>query len=422
MDNKAPLAFLALTAVLAFSGLGLYGLASAVGPETPAIPDAALLISSDIHYISPALTDHGAYFEDMIQNSDGKVMDYIEELTDTLLAEVLDRQPAALILSGDLTFNGARQSHTELAQKLEAVVDAGVPVLVIPGNHDLENRNAASFHGPDFTRVDSVTPEDFARIYARCGYEGALSRDTASLSYVYEPEAGLRILMLDVNTPDYVNLAQAETLAWIESQLRDAQSAGARVVAVSHQNVLQHNSLIVSGYLIENAHDLLRLYDKYGVICNLSGHLHCQHIARSDTGFYDIATSSLAVSPNQYGILTLSANAARYDTVAADVAGWAAAQGRTDPALLDFAAYSRDFFRRSGRDASPEDYADLPDGDALAAFIADVNEAYFAGRMDTIDFDDPRFDRLLTEGGFMGAYLSSTRADGPVDMNHLVLY
>lgn len=422
MSKRAPILFLLLTAAIALSGLGIYCIASPAAKEDPAMPDAAIITASDLHYIAPELTDHGAYFENMITNGDGKVMDYIDEIVDAFLAEVLAQKPDALILSGDISFNGARKSHEALAAKLEAVANEGVPVLVIPGNHDIENRNAATFHGSDFTRIDSVTPEEFADIYAACGYDGALARDPASLSYTYEIKPGLRALMLDVNMPDSKNRVKDETMAWVEVQLRDAAVAGAAVIAVSHQNTLQHNRLIVDNYLIQNADALLALYEKYGVIANFTGHLHCQHIAVSESGFRDIATSSLAVSPNQYGIITLTPDSGRYDAVRTDVAAWAAAQGLTDPNLLDFAAFSRSFFRRSGRDNSPDRYDGGGEGAALAEFVADVNEAYFAGRMDTIDFDAPLFERLLSMGGFMGAYLDSTRDDGPTDMTHAVLY
>lgn len=417
MENKAPVLFLALTALIALSGLGIRALA---GPsrEPGRFPDAELITATDLHYLSPALTDHGAYFEDMIRHSDGKVMDRIEELTDAFLDQVLEAAPDALILTGDLTFNGARQSHEALARKLEALTRAGIPVLVIPGNHDLENRDAARFQGGGFTRIDSITPEGFAELYAACGYDGALSRDPASLSYVYEIKPGLRALMLDVNMPGYENLARPETLTWAEAQLREAKAAGAKVLSFSHQNLARHNSLIVDGYLIRNAGEILDLYNAWGVTENFCGHLHCQHIRQTE-GVYDIATASLAVCPNQYGRISLSGTGGRYDTVPVDVSSWAEARGLTDPELLDFSGYSREFFRASGRDTAPENYAGLPDGAAVAAFIADVNQAYFSGRMDAVDMEDPMFDRLLSLGGFMGAYLSSTREDGPADMNHL---
>ena len=213
--DKVPLLFLLLTAILAAAGLGIRAAAAREGRGTE-MPDTTLIVATDLHYIAPELTDHGAYFERMIENADGKVTEFIEELTDSFLAEVIRRKPDALILAGDLTFNGARLSHTALADKLHAVSDTGIPVLVIPGNHDLENEDAARFRGESFTRVENVTAEDFASIYYDFGLAQAASRDSASLSYTVEINPLLRVLMLDVNTEDSPNRVREETLSWVE--------------------------------------------------------------------------------------------------------------------------------------------------------------------------------------------------------------
>ena len=47
----------------------------------------------------------------------------------------------------------------------------------------------------------------------------------------------------------------------------------------------------------------------------------------------------------------------------------------------------------------------------LAAFFAEVNTAYFAGRMDTVQWDDALLDAWQARGGFLSLYLSSI-ADG----------
>lgn len=410
---KARVIFLVMTVVIAVAGLGIYALAEPSAAKEEPMPETTLIIGADPHYIAPALTDHGEYFENMITNADGKVMDYIEELTDAFFAEVTAAKPDALILPGDISFNGARLSHEALAEKLRAVTAAGIPVLVMPGNHDIESTNAAVFHGATFTRIESVTPEEFAEIYADMGYGGALSRDAASLSYMYAVSDKLRVLMLDVNMPDSVNVVQSETLAWAEEQLRAARDEGARVVAVSHQNLFRHNSVIYRGYVMENADAVLALYKKYGVIVNFTGHLHCQHIAH-DGAFYEIATSSLAVSPNQYGVAMLAGDTLDYETRPVDVSAWARERGLTDPNLLDFSAYSLAFFKGSGR---------IPEAESeLLTFFTELNAAYFSGRLDLVRADDPMFDRWGEAFGFEGQYIMSIRDEAGLDSTRLTLH
>ena len=137
--------------------ISLLALMAALLPAARAEEGHTFVIATDLHYISPALTDHGAYFTRMLEKGDGKVTAYIDDLTDAFLQEVIARRPDCLILSGDLTFNGARKSHEDLAAKLHQVRDARIPVYVIPGNHDLHSYMSASFEGDAFTRVPSLT-------------------------------------------------------------------------------------------------------------------------------------------------------------------------------------------------------------------------------------------------------------------------
>ena len=110
--------------------------------------DYTLAVAADLHYISPALTDGGAAFSALVDEGDGKLMHEIEALSEAFLDEVIALRPEALLLLGDLTFNGALESHRALAEKLRRVEEAGVPVLVTTGNHDLDNPSAGEKSKP----------------------------------------------------------------------------------------------------------------------------------------------------------------------------------------------------------------------------------------------------------------------------------
>ncbi len=406
--------------------------------------------ATDLHYIAPEMTDHGSYFQQVIKNADGKAMEYCEELTEAFVEQVISQCPDLLILSGDLTFNGARASHEALAAKLERIETAGILVLVIPGNHDLENFMAASFHGDSYTLVDSVTEEEFAEIYGEFGYQEAIARDDASLSYVAEAGEGLWILMLDVNTIHSPGTLTDDTLAWAERQLQNAGKRGVRVLAVSHQNILEHNHLFPFGFVMGNHKKLLELYEKYHVICNLSGHMHVQHIAESEKGFPEIAASCLAEWPNQYGILTLGSGSeedragvceseenragvhgseenrtgiceseenradvcesAEYHTVFVDVS--AANQESSDPDLRNFPAYAHAFLWDTAYRQAGTEMGDDARGKELKRFFADVNTAYIAGRMDEADWNEEFYQAWKKDAAFLYAYLQSIADDG----------
>lgn len=104
-----------------------------------------IMIASDTHVLAKELMDGGTAFMKKMESDDGKTTAYSGEIVDALLSEALIERPDALILSGDLTFEGERLSHEELAGKLKTLQDAGVQVLVIPGNHDINNTRAAAY-------------------------------------------------------------------------------------------------------------------------------------------------------------------------------------------------------------------------------------------------------------------------------------
>ena len=389
---------------------------AALGGERDAL---TVIVATDLHYLAPELTDHGPFFEQLISRSDGKVMAYSEELVEAFVSQVIDRQPDALILSGDLTFNGERASHEALARKLARVTEAGVPVLVIPGNHDLNSRSAVRFAGEGYERVDGVTAEDFSALYAAFGYDAARSRDRASLSYIAEPAQGLRVLMVDVNGVSRQGKVEARTLEWVEEQLAQAERDGCRVIAVSHQNLIDHSSLISEGFTIVNAGALLARYADAPVLCNLSGHIHMQHMGRSGSGLWDVATSSLAVSPNQYGVLTLTQSGLTYRTEVVDVSAWAAAQGLDDPNLLDFAAYSAAFFQSTSHQQALAAIFQDDNPEQLADYFAALNAAYFAGRMDSFAPDAQLAERWQQQPSFFARYIESIEQEPP--RNHCAL-
>lgn len=377
-----------------------------------------LIIATDPHFISPALTDRGPFFMRMIEDGDGKMVHYIDELTDAFVHQVIEKRPDCLILSGDLTFNGAKKSHEDFAAKLRRIDQSGIPVLVLPGNHDLYCYAAAEFSGDGYTLTERISSEEFAAIYHDLGFDIAIDRDPYSLSYIAEPVPGMRILMLDTNTQFMEGIVAQNTFAWLESVLSQAQQDGANVIAVSHQNLYAHSSLLYEGYVILNTVMLKSLYERYNVAANFSGHVHMQHIMDPEGQIPEIVTSSLAVSPCQYGVLTLYDDHAQYATETVDVSSWAKANGSQDPNLLHFEQYAADFFRAT---STPKASAQK-EPDPLFAWMADLNSAYFAGRLDSIDRESEYALSGQQDDSFFGLYLQSILSEPPRDHTRFDLH
>lgn len=374
MKNLKPLRWLSLTLLLFLS-------ACSVKAEAPTKP-LTLMVASDLHYLAPELTDMGPNFMTMIQDGDGKATHESGAILDAFIATVLKKHPDALILSGDLTFNGEKLSHEQLSSKLEILDDAGIQVLALPGNHDLHT-TPHRFTDNTYEDIEGIDGATFATLYAQSGYGKALSRDTASLSYTFALSPSVRILLVDVNDSGLQGSVNEKTLVWIKDQLAQAKRTGAKVIAVSHQNLLIHQSRIGFGYQINNADKLLELFHTYDVSLNLSGHLHFQHIAE-DNGVTDIASSSLSIYPNQYGVLDIGLDLSLdYHTESLDVSAWAKANGTSgfehfreaSMALFDQTTLSHITDRLS------ESVKDETVRNQLIEYALKVNRAFFSGNL-----------------------------------------
>ena len=391
-----PMMLLTLCAGLAFC---------AEGHAEASVSGFRAVIASDLHYIAPELTDGGPGYQQTLKNGDSKFMPYVEEITDAFLDEVLADPPDVVLLTGDLTFNGAEISHRRLAGKLQRLEDAGIPVLVLPGNHDVYNENAALYRGGSFERVPFADSESFAGIYRDFGPGEALSADSDSLSYVWQLNEQVWIMMLDENTAhDFCGLSD-RSFQWIEAQLQKAREEGRFVLVAGHQNVFQH-SIFRGGYVIQGAQRLQELLRRYGVPLCLSGHLHTQHV-QSEDGLTEIATSALCSYPCQYAVLTAEDGRLRYGTRRLDLAAWAERNGRPDAVFQDFAGAAGTYM-----DAhfTPAGMAPLVDDPVLwaemLAYLQALNRAYFSGDLREIAALDPdgRLAGLWAEENGMTAW------------------
>lgn len=291
-------------------------------------PAARFAVFSDPHIYSPTL-GFGAGFQRYL-DGDRKLLresvNILEEVITALGTETAD----FVIVSGDLTKDGELASHALAASLLSRIEGGGKPVYVVPGNHDILNPHAVRYDGDTEEPTDSVTAQDFARIYGQFGFDEALRRDTDSLSYLVEPVDGLWLLALDSclyrqneaeGTPVTDGAFSNVTLAWIESALIEAGRAGKAVISTMHHNLLEHfkgQDGDFEEYVLDKSADVARLLANYNVRLVFTGHYHAQDIvvARRVKGrlLYDIETGSLVTYPNPYRFVQLEGQKATIST------------------------------------------------------------------------------------------------------------
>lgn len=357
-----------------------------------------LFVATDLHYLNPDLHDNGQAFQDYIENGDSKLLNYSDPLAESFLKDVIQAKPDVVILSGDLTNNGEKKSHLELANKLKQIEDAGTRVYVIPGNHDILNPWARSFKTDGQYFTDYITPKEFTSIYENFGYDEAISRDRDSLSYIAQISDDLWLLMLDTSKYDnnvIMKIPQTdgevskETLEWIETNSQLAKDNKANIITVMHHNLVDHSDLASSGFTLNNAEEVLGVLVKSNISLVLSGHIHIQDI-QSEQNVYDIATSAFTVYPHQYGVLHYSPTEAsvEYQTKQVDVEKWSAEAGINSQDLLHFNSYARDFFytdsyRKAYKALDAQGYTEAEKTE-MAKTMAELNLLYFSGNASEI--------------------------------------
>ena len=302
-----------------------------------ALPEAWALrvaVASDLH-LDPDNTNKNA----AAMSAAG----YNMELVDALLWDAREQGADFILLTGDLVNGGKPHRHAALAEKLRQAEAAGLPVYVLPGNHDLA----------------PVGQQEFAEYYADFGFDEAYSRDLASLSYCVLREDAV-LLMMDMGgySLGAIDLPGAgkrqnneaflseETLRWAETMLREARERELPVLCAGHFNLLTQESRNpeASGYHVENGERFAALLRKYGVPLFLSGHTHVRAVYREE-GLTEQVTEYLPSYPTGYSMLDIEGGRLRCLPRRVDVSAWAEKSGQRDPALLDYAAWQQEQLR-----------------------------------------------------------------------------
>ena len=351
--------------------------------------EVTLFHATDMHYLSQQLTDNSDAFVQMILDGDGKMTHLCEEICDAFVDEVVAAKPDAVLIGGDITFNGEKLSHEDFILKLKKIEAEGIDVIAIPGNHDVEYPFSRGYSGQTSYKTDYTTEADFVEYYKDFGPDIAYTKSPDGLSYIVK--LGKDIYVAAIYTPQSflsgAIAAEEEMLLWLDTELAKLDE-NAKVIALTHQNITNHypDDSFSFKYTITNSDKLVEIYDKYDVDVNLSGHIHLQHIAQTDSGITDIATSALTIRECQYGVLEVTAEKITYNTKNVDMQSWAEGKGITDERFMEFDRFNDEFYFESAYSKAISslegENLTAEEKDALATLWADFNVHYFAGTVD----------------------------------------
>lgn len=244
--------------------------------------DFHAVVVSDLHY-----SVNGKDIDTIVPG-----MQYIEEITDALIREVIDVHPDVFILTGDNTNGGKPEDEAALAQKLKQVEESGIPVVMTTGNHDY-NQSGMEEYEKHFAFLKNPVEED-----------------SHSQSYV-EAVGNVILLAMDDGAVDSGQSGSFSkgTMQWLEKMLEKYDDHP--MIFLSHHNVFSASGTRdKSGYTITNE-DLIPLLESHGVKLVLSGHTHSSAIQKDDR-MYEIVSSMPASGSHRLGFLTIENCAVEY--------------------------------------------------------------------------------------------------------------
>ena len=347
VTGRAPLRFrglfLATCACAALAGPALQASPDSRCPRPE--PPVRFAVLSDTHLYDAKLGTTGSAFEAYIA-ADPKLLALSEPILDSALAEIIKSKVRFVIISGDLTKDGERVNHLKMVRHLERLERAGIQVFVVPGNHDINNHDAAAYSGDVATPIATINEHEFRALYQRFGYGQAIDHAPDSLSYVAEPVPGLWLLALDsakwaesAQSPHPVVSGRltASTMAWALKKIQQAEHHGKQVVAFMHHGVNQHffaEPTIFADYLVDDWQNVSAQLAGAGLKVIFTGHYHSQDAAwpLDATGtpqptLCDIETGSLIQFPCAYRTAELDSSGQlkieshRITQIAADLGG-----------------------------------------------------------------------------------------------------
>ena len=284
-----------------------------------------IAIISDLHVMAPELlVNEGSAFEAYLAQ-DRKMLRESLEILETLVNSILEVKPDLVLVTGDLTKDGERVSHELVAMQLQRLVDEGIQVLVVPGNHDINNPDAQVFDGDNTTPTETITRLEFADIYRHAGYDDMSRRDPDTLSYCRDVTDDLTILAIDAcmdrlntfvsrgDSRDHCKTSgrlESSTQQWLVEQAEQATAAGRRVIAMMHHHLVPHfhmEETLAAPYMVDAAGQLCQRLIDAGVHVIFTGHLHISDISltkHNDGEMVEVATAAAVGYPCQWRIAT----------------------------------------------------------------------------------------------------------------------
>lgn len=277
-------------------------------------------VISDTHLIADSLHDHGQSFSQMQKTSQGKDLYYQETALSAFVRMAQKKKPAAIVVTGDVTFNGERVSAEKFAEIFKPLEET--QLLVLPGNHDIYDGWAREFRGKKQYYAGQISPRMWHNIF-KTSYKNAVSVDDESLAYSVQLNPDYLLILADSNdygkeeattAPATAGFLGREQRRWIKAQLQYASENNLQVIFCMHHNLYAHNPAVNKGYVVDDYRELRKLLAQYNVKLVFSGHIHAQNIMlpQDPCPATEVVTASFCSNDQGYGVVKVSPKEVSY--------------------------------------------------------------------------------------------------------------
>lgn len=267
---------------------------------------------TDTHYFEPSLGCSGKALDDYMKNEMYCLAESSKIVKATFDEIIKDSETDTVIIPGDLSKDGEKQSHISFVKELNRLKDAGKKVYVITAGHDY-NDHPRGYVGEEYVPVEPTSFDELYDLYYDFGLAQALSVDKETHSYIVEVAPKIRMIAFNCDSKgDTKGRIDDRLLDWAKEQIDRAKEDGCFVFCINHYPIIPSVPVFD---LIGDAHikDWRRgasLLADNGVNLALTGHMHIQSINEfySENGnkFVDICTSVLVGSPGKYRKITIN--------------------------------------------------------------------------------------------------------------------
>lgn len=263
-----------------------------------------LLLLTDTHYFAEKLGCRGEAYKEFMRYEQ-KCFAETQAINEAAFGWLNETDLAdTVLIAGDLSFNGEKESHLEFIELLKDLKAHGKKIYVITAGHDF-NDHPFAFDETGRLAPEGTKREELFDLYYEYGFSDAIALDRETLSYVAQLAPGLRLLALNNDGDCRKNHTySARQIEWILRQTKKAREEHQVMIAMNHYPLLPGVPLFAlfgDEVVMRNADYISTLLADEGVHLCFTGHMHNMSVNLKITGkgnkFYDVCTGSLIGCP-----------------------------------------------------------------------------------------------------------------------------